>query len=121
MVHSTPMNAVVKFVDEVTPEPELEERELPPLVWDSPELSQRYNELKLPRRKVDREKVAAQFADVFELIGGVPRMALWAHNNPDEYYKLYARLLPQQMQSKMEGKLELVCSVKPTKLDQHES
>lgn len=113
------MNAVVKFVDEVEAEPETEDRELPPLVWDAPELTARYNELKLPRRKVDKDKVAAQFADVFELIGGVPRMALWAHENQDEFYKLYARLLPQQMQQKMEGKLELVCSVKPTKLDEH--
>ncbi len=33
------------------------------------------------------------FQAAFELIGGIPRLALWAHSNPDKFYPLYARFL----------------------------
>ena len=34
---------------------------------------------------------------VFELIGGVPRMALWADQNPTDFYRLFAKLIPSQI------------------------
>lgn len=34
------------------------------------------------------------FINAFELIGGVSRLVMWADQNPTEFYKLYARLLP---------------------------
>jgi hypothetical protein len=33
------------------------------------------------------------FQSAFELIGGIPRLALWAHQNPDKFFPLYARFL----------------------------
>ena len=45
-------------------------------------------------REVSRKRVAAAFGDAFELIGGVPRLALWANANETEFYKLFAKLLP---------------------------
>lgn len=45
-------------------------------------------------RAVSRKRVERAFLNAFELIGGVPRLALWADQNPTEFYKLYARLLP---------------------------
>lgn len=49
------------------------------------------------RRKKDgfnRMDVVNAFQNAFEMIGGVPRMALWANQNPDKFYPLYARLMP---------------------------
>jgi len=43
-----------------------------------------------------RKRVVQGFMDCFEMIGGVPRLALWANENPGEYYKLYSKLLPSQ-------------------------
>jgi hypothetical protein len=43
-----------------------------------------------------RSEVVTAFNLAFQMIGGVPRMALWADQNPGEFYKLYARLLPSQ-------------------------
>lgn len=45
-------------------------------------------------REFNRKTVARAFHDAFELIGGVPRLAVWAHQNETEFYKLYARLMP---------------------------
>ena len=49
------------------------------------------------RRDVDgfnRMDVVKAFQSAFDMIGGVPRMALWANQNPDKFYPLYARLMP---------------------------
>lgn len=53
----------------------------------------------VPRsQKFSRADVVNAITGVFELIGGVPRFALWAHENPTEYYRIYAKLLPSQQQ-----------------------
>lgn len=40
---------------------------------------------------------------VFDKIGGIDAMAVWAMENQSEFYKLYARLLPVQVQGDDEG------------------
>jgi len=56
--------------------------------------------LRVPRSAdLSRKEVIHAFTDAFELIGGVPRLALWGHDNPTEFFKLYARLLPSQASS----------------------
>lgn len=62
-------------------------------------LAQEGGELYLPtgrlrRSRLTRDQITQAFHDSFELIGGVPRLAIWADANPTEFYKLYARLLP---------------------------
>lgn len=49
---------------------------------------------RLKGQRLSRDAVVKAFQDSFELIGGVPRLAIWADANPTEFYKLYARLLP---------------------------
>lgn len=44
----------------------------------------------------DRRTVELVHHAVFELLGGVPAMALWASTNPTEFYKMYSRLLPPE-------------------------
>lgn len=50
-------------------------------------------------RNLRSQRASAAFAQAFELIGGVPRLALWADRNPDKFFQLYARmlLLPSQL------------------------
>ena len=71
--------------------------------WDqtmSDLASQEAKTLRVPRNtQVSRKAVVNAFINAFELIGGVPRLALWAHSNPSDFYKLYARLLPSQASS----------------------
>lgn len=54
------------------------------------------NFLKVFPRKgaVSRAAVVEAFHTAFQQIGGVSRLALWADTHPEEFFKLYARLLP---------------------------
>ena len=65
--------------------------------------------LSIPRnREFNRKQVVTAFSNAFELIGGVPRLALWADANPSDFFKLYARLLPSQASSALGESNELV-------------
>ena len=51
----------------------------------------------IPRDPALRKKqVVNAFQDAFELIGGAPRLALWADQNETEFYRLYSKLMPRQ-------------------------
>lgn len=54
-----------------------------------------------------RLDVVNAFSLAFQMIGGVPRLALWADHNPGEFYKLYARLLPSQASNELESAEEV--------------
>lgn len=41
-----------------------------------------------------RQDVVNAFQRAFVMIGGVQRLALWANDNPDKFFPLYAKLLP---------------------------
>jgi hypothetical protein len=55
-----------------------------------------------------RADVIAAFQHSFEMIGGVPRLALWADANPTDFFKLYGRLLPSSSTSELDGPQELI-------------
>ena len=60
-------------------------------------ISQPNTVMRIPRNKdFTRKDVVQAFTNAFELIGGTPRLALWAHANETDFYKLYSRLLPSQ-------------------------
>lgn len=48
-----------------------------------------------PKKKFDRERFMCAMQETFEQIGGVSRLTLWADRNLTEYYKLYAKTIPQ--------------------------
>jgi len=51
--------------------------------------------LSVPRNdRFTRADVVNAFSTAFEMIGGVTRLALWANENPGEFFKLYSKLLP---------------------------
>lgn len=51
---------------------------------------------KLPKYTKTRN-VRLQFQHAFELIGGIPRLAMWAHQHPTQFYQLYSKLIPAQV------------------------
>lgn len=46
--------------------------------------------------------------DVFERIGGVESMAVWASENQTQFFNLYAKLLPLQVTGEGGGPVELI-------------
>lgn len=50
--------------------------------------------VKLPKA-LRGAKAAEAFQATFEIIGGVPRLAMWADKNPDKFYQLFGRMIPQ--------------------------
>lgn len=59
-------------------------------------------------RALDRNYMKTVFMDAFELIGGVPRLAHWGDQNPGEFFKLFARMLPSAMQQQLEHSGEII-------------
>ena len=77
--------------------------------------------IRVPRNpQFSRKDVVAAFQQSFELIGGVPRLALWANDNESEFFKLYARLLPSQASNSLgeANVLKIEMSIKPGPLDE---
>lgn len=62
---------------------------------------------RLPARKFDRQKFLQAMDEAFELIGGVPRFAMWANTNPTEFYKLMGKTIPQSNMIDLMGKLDV--------------
>lgn len=54
-------------------------------------------------RTVSRKHLEQAFLTSFELIGGVPRLALWADTNPGAFYSLCSKLFPQHVESKFKA------------------
>lgn len=67
-----------------------------------------------------RSDVVNAFQEAFRLIGGVPRMALWANANPDKFYPLYSKLLPSTSISIGDNAQVIIQhAIPPGPLDQH--
>lgn len=75
------------------------------------------------RKEFDRRRVAEAFDDAFELIGGVSRLAIWANENPTEFFKLYGRMLPTGTSVDLNTKGEITFKhvLPPSKLDNQET
>ena len=58
-----------------------------------------------PNKTTAKVKEAMELA--FEGIGGVPALIEWAEDNKTEFYKLFAKLLPVQVEANLNGKLEI--------------
>jgi hypothetical protein len=43
------------------------------------------------------DNARANIITVFREMGGIHRMVAWAQENPTEFYKIYARLIPQEV------------------------
>jgi hypothetical protein len=85
---------------------DLPEEDEGPVVPTMAQVEENLNQLavtpKLPTYAKTRN-VRLQFQYAFELIGGIPRLAHWAHTNPDKFFALYSKLIPAQV-SGIDGK-----------------
>lgn len=61
---------------------------------------------RLPQRPFSRRRVLEAIDEAFQLIGGVPRLAIWAHVNPTEFYKLWGKTIPASSQLEVMGQLQ---------------
>ena len=82
----------------------------------------RAQRLSVPRSQAfSRTEVMHAFQEAFELIGGVPRLAMWGHNNETEFYRLYSKLFPNQVTGKVqhagEIKMNIISAIPKTDLD----
>jgi hypothetical protein len=67
------------------------------------------NVLKFTRStKVTRQEVVNAFTNAFQMIGGIDRLALWADQNPSEFYRLYGKLLPPSNADILDGNREFI-------------
>ena len=80
-------------------------------------LQQAYAQRPKTRKPLRREKIAAHYQDAFDLIGGVPRLALFAHEDPEAFYKQYARLILAEAKNTFDGEIRIIGFVQPTSLD----
>ena len=64
-----------------------------------------------PNKTTAKVKEAMELA--FEGIGGVPALIEWAEDNQTEFYKLFVKLLPVQVEASVDGKLEIDHKVSP--------
>lgn len=62
---------------------------------------------------LNRQRVMQAFMDSFELIGGVPRLAIWADENPADFYRLFSKLLPSQSINIMNNNQTVIKHVLP--------
>lgn len=70
------------------------------------------------KKEFNRREVVEAFRDAFELIGGVTRLAVWANQNPTEFYRLYAKLLPKETEHTGQSELVIKHVLPPSKLDE---
>lgn len=81
----------------------------------------RAQRLSVPRSKeFSRTDVMHAFQEAFELIGGVPRLAVWANDHESEFYRLYSKLFPNQMNANVKhaGEVRVVSPIPRTPLDE---
>ena len=77
-------------------------------------------QIRIPKNpNFSRKDVVNAFQSAFELVGGVPRLAIWADSNYTEFTKLYARLLPSQSNSALgeANVLRIEMAISPSALD----
>lgn len=67
-----------------------------------------------------RQDVVNAFQRAFTMIGGVQRLALWANQNPDKFFPLYAKMMPStSIQFGNNTVQQIFHALPPTALDNH--
>lgn len=61
---------------------------------------------RLPR-ELKGKRAADAFQQAFDLIGGVPRLALWADKNPTAFFALYSKLIPSSVKAEVKATIKI--------------
>jgi hypothetical protein len=80
-----------------------------------------------PRRKknggYDRQRFLNAVGEAFELVGGVPRLAIWADQNYGDFLKIVGKTLPSTLQNIAvhgDGPVQIICPIQRSPLDDAE-
>lgn len=92
-------------------------KDLVPFVQLPPELEQ-YDRSRLETLKRSPRRSLNAVNDTFDLIGGVPRLALWADANPTDFYtKVWNRTLQTNAQVEHSGEIKITTAIPRGPLD----
>lgn len=58
-------------------------------------------------RELKSKKAADAFQAAFDLIGGIPRLALWADKNPTAFFSLYSKLIPSTVKADVNATIKI--------------
>ena len=88
------------------------------LLSDEAQVAKNLN--RLPSNKERKQRFLSAINEAFELVGGVPRLALWADKNYGQFIKLAGRTLPtlvNNLQINSKGPVQIFSPIPPTELD----
>jgi hypothetical protein len=74
-----------------------------------------------PRGINEKQRFVRAMAEAFDIIGGVPRLALWADQNPDKFFSLYGKSIPgiiAQTNINTNGPVTIMSALGRSKLDE---
>lgn len=60
-----------------------------------------------PRKRFDRQLFLEAMQEAYEQIGGVRRLTLWADKNETEFFRLFAKTIPQAQLLDIQGKFQM--------------
>ncbi len=79
---------------------------------------------RVPRNGSPRDRYMQALAEAFEIVGGVPRLALWADKNYGEFAKILGKQVPGLVQNafaiKASGNVTIVSAIPASFLDDEE-
>jgi len=82
------------------------------------EIARFYDVTRLDRVRRSPRRANNAVHDAFDLIGGVPRLAMWADANPGEFYcKLLTRTMQTHQQQEHSGEIRIISAVPRTAID----
>lgn len=58
-------------------------------------------------KSLTNKRAADAFQSAFDLIGGIPRLALWADKNPTAFFSLYSKLIPSTVHAQVNATIEI--------------
>ena len=73
------------------------------------------------KKQSHRDRVTSAFHETFELVGGVPRLALWANENYGSFAKLYLRSGGQSVDLNHSGEIVIRPALPLSPLDKGEN
>ena len=96
--------------------------QLTPLLSDYAKASITLN--RIPKKQAQKQRIIQALAETFEIIGGVPRLALWADKNYGEFMKIVGKQIPVLVQNSIgiqaNGPVTIVSAIPASVLDEEE-
>lgn len=96
--------------------------DLGPFLSDQAIVGRKFNNV--PKKQAQKQRVIQALAEAFEVVGGVPRLALWADKNYGEFMKIIGKQIPVLVQNSIgiqaNGPVTIVSAIPRSDLDGEE-